>query len=473
MINLETTPLPFRNWSLRNLVFVIFGFLLILDMPSALSTENLSCLASTFVLPLLFNNSFIFGESPLNSEGRVHTETVQHLIDLLDRNPKTKDLVKKSIRKASEKNPDRITNPAQTLDEFFAFLDWSLSRMPWSFFPDDLFHGFAEKTDQSILYPYWLLDQPLDELKGRGFFYPSVQYLSPINEWLVAYNNAWGDFLNSEDSWCDAYLRMIEQEGIFRLHEYESPDNWRSYNDFFSRRILDGARPISGDNDPTVICAPADALPQGVWNISSDGYFYADAIETEEGVSLKSATFVSVDQLLGPEGAEFAHTFYGGYLTHTYLSYEDYHRFHSPVSGLVKRVYTIPHDDSVGGVVYWSANLQRYVLESNTLSWQTYETRGCVIIETAEYGLVAVLPIGMGQISSVNWEDGIAVGARLTKGDKLGYFLFGGSDCVLIFQKEAGFVLTCPKGGEGTYANGYAHILQGEELGRFNNLIEK
>ena len=64
------------------------------------------------------------------------------------------------------------------------------------------------------------------------------------------------------------------------------------------------------------------------------------------------------------------------------------------------------------------------------------ETRGCVIIETEKYGLVALLPIGMSQVSSVNFEDTIKVGNAVKKGEMLGYFLFGGSDFIMLFQRK-------------------------------------
>ena len=51
------------------------------------------------------------------------------------------------------------------------------------------------------------------------------------------------------------------------------------------------------------------------------------------------------------------------------------------------------------------------------------------------YGLVAILPIGMSQVCSCNWEDSVKPGAAVSAGDPMGYFLFGGSDIVLIFQK--------------------------------------
>ena len=78
---------------------------------------------------------------------------------------------------------------------------------------------------------------------------------------------------------------------------------------------------------------------------------------------------------------------------------------------------------------------------------------------------MAVLPIGMGQVSSVNWEPAVKVGYKAKKGEMLGYFLFGGSDCVVLFQKQAKFNHTAPEGGEGSYSHGYAHIYQGEQLG--------
>lgn len=408
-------------------------------------------------------------DTPASGEIAKHySVTVQHLITALDANPEVKQLVEKSIAAAKQINPDKTTNPAQTLDEYYDFLDWTLTRMPWDYFPEHLFKGFAEKTDQSILYPYWILDQPLDELKDKGLFFNSVEYVSPVKEWLIEYCRAWAVFLDTPASWNDSFYEMIRSEESFGLDKgwYEDPSNWHSFNDFFSRRLSSpAARPVASPDDDHVVCAPADALPQGVWDISADGQFHADAIVSEEGVTLKSATFVTVEQLLGPDGAAYAPLFHEGTLTHTYLNYDDYHRFHFPVGGTVKSMYIIPHDDSVGGIVYWSDKLKRYVLESNSLSWQAYETRGCAIVETEEYGLVAVLPIGMGQVSSVNWEPDLKVGQKVEKGAPLGYFLFGGSDCVLLFQKQAGFKHTAPRGGEGSYSNGYAHIYQGEQLG--------
>ena len=57
-----------------------------------------------------------------------------------------------------------------------------------------------------------------------------------------------------------------------------------------------------------------------------------------------------------------------------------------------------------------------------------------IVIDSPEVGLVAVLPVGMCFVSSVHLTP--EVGARLQKGDEFGFFLFGGSDIVMLFQKR-------------------------------------
>ncbi len=54
------------------------------------------------------------------------------------------------------------------------------------------------------------------------------------------------------------------------------------------------------------------------------------------------------------------------------------------------------------------------------------------------------------------------MGNVVKKGDMLGYFLFGGSDFVLLFQSNVDFKLTVPREIDGTYK----HVLMGEEYGK-------
>ena len=104
----------------------------------------------------------------------------------------------------------------------------------------------------------------------------------------------------------------------------------------------------------------------------------------------------------------------------------------------------------------------RYVFDPSSIGWQTVEERGCVILETDEYGLVALLLIGMAAVGSVNFESNVKPGTQVKKGDMLGYFAFGGSDFIMLFQDKVNFTLDAPK-KEGT--NYYQHLLVGERLG--------
>lgn len=238
---------------------------------------------------------------------------------------------------------------------------------------------------------------------------------------------------------------------------YEDPSNWHSFNDFFCRYLKSpDMRPIASPDDNSVIASPADSKPQGVWAIDAN----SDIVQ-KEGVVIKSKKFNSIGELLGPD-SQYKTAFASGTLTHSFLDVNDYHRYHFAVSGTIQEINIIPADDAVGGIITWSAELNKYILTCDTPGWQSIETRGCVIVKTENMGLVAMLPIGMSQVSSVNFEKGLKVGDKVNKGDMLGYFLFGGSDFVVLFQKGVTFTLTPPQQADGSYP----HLLMGEELGR-------
>lgn len=388
-----------------------------------------------------------------------HEAWTQELIDALNQNPEAKGLLMKAIDIAKTVNPDRDTNPAQTLDEYYNYLDWSAKCLPWSVIPQPVGRTLYDKIDQSIDYFYFILDIPLDELKDRDLYYPTLQYIEPFASWFSKYHDGWAIFLESEESWKPEYRDVVLTDPMFGLQNgwYESDTNWHSFNDFFSRKLSSpDARPIASPEDESIIVSGADAQPQGVWPIDEDGNLIQ-----HEGVLIKSRQFNAVDDLLGPESA-YRGKFAGGTLTHTFLDVNDYHRYHFPVSGTIREIRKIQAIDAVGGITIWDADAKRYRLECDIPGWQMIETRGLVIIETEGYGLVAMLPIGMSQICSVNFDETLKVGDKVKKGDHLGWFLFGGSDIVYIFQKGITFNLATTN-----------HLLQGEKLGTLQQSGDK
>jgi phosphatidylserine decarboxylase precursor len=265
-------------------------------------------------------------------------------------------------------------------------------------------------------------------------------------------------YLSKEGSWTDEYYKKALEDERFGLHKgwYEDPSHWKTFNDFFARYLKSpDQRPIASPNDPSVVSSPADSQPQGIWKIDKHS-----TIVHGKGVMIKSRVFKSVAELIG-EGTAYKNAFANGTLTHTFLDVNDYHRYHFPIGGTIKEVRIIQSDDAVGGITTWDAKIKKYVLDANTPGWQMIETRGCVIIETKEYGVVALLPIGMSQVSSVNYEDTVKVDNTVKKGDMLGYFLFGGSDFVMLFQSKVDFKLAVPQESRKIYK----HVLMGEQYG--------
>ena len=369
---------------------------------------------------------------------------------MLEADPDLMALMEKSIESAAKSNPDPDTNPVRNVNDLYDLLDWAAQCMPWNVLTDVSYPTLYESIDQSIDYIWFLLDQPLPELEGKGYYYPTLQYHEPIASWCKEYSDDWGAFLNSEDSWNDIYYQRIKNDPSMNMQSgwYADTNVWHTFNEWFSRHLIDpSVRPIA---DSTVV-APADSKPQGIWPVDETGN-----LVQQEGVSIKSANFTSLPQLIGPDSA-YADAFKGGTVTHTFLDVNDYHRYHFPVSGTVVELRKIPAVNGAGGITVWDPAQKKYILEDAIPGWQMIETRDCVIIDTEEYGLVAVLPIGMSQICSCNWEEGLAVGSKVKKGDPMGYFLFGGSDIVMVFQSGVDVDFLCEKEGDG-----YAHVLMGQ-----------
>ncbi len=390
----------------------------------------------------------------------------KELINLVDKNPEIKSLLLASIEQAKKVNPDKQTNPAQTLEEYYEFVSWTENVMPWQFLEVDYAKSLYDRIDQSLCYFFFINDQPLDALKGKGYFNNSLQYHEPYKSWLTSFNKTYGEYMNSESSWTEDYYQIALSDGIFGLQNdwYEDPSNWKTFNQFFARYLKSpGERPIAERENNRVIVSPADAQPQGVWAIDSNSM-----IIEKEGIVVKSATLYDVKKLIGNE-SEYAESFANGTFTHSFLDVGDYHRYHFPVSGVIKEIRIIPGKSVSGGYTTWDPKNKRYQFDASSVAWQAIETRGCVIVDTGDYGLVALLPIGMWPVSSVNFESNLKVGDTVSKGDMLGYFLFGGSDFIMIFQEDAQFILNAPK-KQGN--SSYKHQLMGERLGYFAKNIQ-
>ena len=380
-----------------------------------------------------------------------HETSTLQFIDLL-KDPELKSLVEETIELSAKQNPDKATNPAQSLEELYDFLDWSVKCMPWNALNDGDYDSLYLDINQSINYFWFLFGQKLDRLKDKGYYLPTLEYHEPIASWIRDYSNAWGNFLSTPDSWNDEYYKIQFRDKIFGMDTgwYGDKNIWKTYNDFFSRHLISpNVRPI-GDAE---LVSPADSTPAGYWKIDENGY-------VQDEVRIKTHKVYEVGNILGQD-SKYKDTFNGGTLTHTFLDVYDYHRYHFPIDGKIVEMKKIKGVNAVGGHTTYNPETKLYSLDCNDTSWQIIETRDSIVLDT-KYGKVAILPIGMSQICSCNFEENLKVGDVVHKGDPLGYFLFGGSDIVMIFEKDVEFL---------PLFESNKHMLMGENYARLKNKI--
>jgi len=254
-----------------------------------------------------------------------------------------------------------------------------------------------------------------------------------FGQWLSELAADHGSYLDTVES--GRLLESFIRHPDFHIREYiAAPSGWLTFNQFFARHAAPGKRPVAGACDSRVIVSATDSVYLGCWPIDEGAAVHV------KGVSYR------IPELL--EGSAYGDKFQNGIFTHSYLSMTDYHRYHVPVSGIIKEVRKIP-----GRVIAHTVKDEKGSLTTkDEVGFQFRQTRAVVILET-EAGLVALAPVGMGHVSSVNFT--AEVGVCLAKGEEFGYFAYGGSDMILVFQQDR-VKLTAEKG---------KHYKQGQAIG--------
>ncbi|XP_078433791.1 phosphatidylserine decarboxylase proenzyme 2-like [Wolffia australiana] len=197
------------------------------------------------------------------------------------------------------------------------------------------------------------------------------------------------------------------------LGEMKHPiEHFKTFNEFFIRELKDGARPIAYKNQDDIAVCGADCRLTAF-----------ECIEDSQRFWIKGRKF-SVRGLLGAE--TFEDVFEGGSLVIFRLAPQDYHRFHSPVSGVIEKFIDIP------GCLY---TVNPIAVNSNYCNVFTENKRVVSVISTKEFGKVAFLAIGATMVGSITFVK--KAGDFISKGDQFGYFSFGGSTVICVFEKDA------------------------------------
>lgn len=264
-----------------------------------------------------------------------------------------------------------------------------------------------------------------------------------LSQWVVDYAKEMGKWMDSTHSINKESIATFEKAAEYNM-DYERVE-WKTFNQFFARRLKPGRRPIASPEDDAVIVSAADAKFDGWWPVDDDG------ICTIKGIPW------SIKQLLDHDGSEHVKAgFAGGTFCHSFLAPKDYHRIHAPVSGTVLEatvidglchlevVYVPDTDTKPAHLKMWrtmepdNESLLQFdgkLHVPNHAGYQFLQARALILIKSPVLGLVAVLPIGMAQVSSVVLS--VRAGDDLKKGDEVAYFQMGGSDVVMVFQAHA------------------------------------
>ena len=107
------------------------------------------------------------------------------------------------------------------------------------------------------------------------------------------------------------------------------PDAYSSFNDFFTRRLKAGVRPL--DVDARAALCPADGT------LSQAGRIAGDSLVQAKGIDYSAAALLGGDASLA---AEFA----GGAFATIYLAPHNYHRVHMPLAGTLRAARFVPGD---------------------------------------------------------------------------------------------------------------------------------
>jgi len=199
-------------------------------------------------------------------------------------------------------------------------------------------------------------------------------------------------------------IPFIEEYSMEAGEFLDPVESFKHFNAFFYRKLKPSARPIA-DSD---VVFPADGRHLAFPKASAIKDFFI------KGQQFDLAELLKDDKLY--------QTFKDGPLVLSRLCPVDYHRFHFPASG------TPGSTRLINGPLF---SVSPIALRNN-LSYLWENKRTVTILNSPQLGKIALLDIGatcVGSISQTYTPD-----QPVKKGDEKGYFSFGGSSTITLFE---------------------------------------
>lgn len=200
---------------------------------------------------------------------------------------------------------------------------------------------------------------------------------------------------------------FIEQADINIAEAKKRVEEFKSFNDFFYRELKEGARTV--DYRENVLASPADGKILAFENLDREKEFYikGDRFTLEEFFADK----------------ELANKYKNGVFMIIRLAPIDYHRFHFPADG------EISESKLIDGVYY---SVSTHAIKKN-FRILCENKREYSILKTEKFGDIAMFEVGATMVGGI--KQSYKSNSYVKKGEEKGYFYFGGSTCVLVFER--------------------------------------
>jgi phosphatidylserine decarboxylase len=211
--------------------------------------------------------------------------------------------------------------------------------------------------------------------------------------------------LQKQSNSAQKIVPFIKKYGIDSSEFVEN--QFASFNDFFIRKLKPEARPIEAA--PTVAVLPADGR-----------YLVFDSIKSVDHFYVKGQKFDLVGFLQDPILVD---RFYSGSMVIARLCPTDYHRFHFPCDGFVGPSRLI--DGPLFSVNPLALRKRFSIFSENK--------RMITEMKTTLFGELLYVEIGATCVGTIHQT--YLSNSLVSKGDEKGYFSFGGSCVVLLFER--------------------------------------
>ncbi|KAJ3188948.1 hypothetical protein HDU85_004664 [Gaertneriomyces sp. JEL0708] len=301
----------------------------------------------------------------LPTDHRIHREWLSGVIDRVDKNPR-------AFHPVIQEFKDLIENNTRLYLLFNGMFEEIPRKQPYINDPSgqhkqvrDYEHMLQVLNHILTTAPHWndksqnvgmvgtpiaaVLDWPMGTPSGYAAF------LDPeVNKMLKKVLNEWGRYLTTAES---AIVLGEDQAGWFSehgKHDLEITANlgeenavtrkkfqdlficdpsakyygYKSWDDFFTRRFREDARPVGSPDDDNVVVNACESQPYNVAkNVRARDRFW------NKGQQYSVRDMLAHDPL--------ADSFIGGTVYQAFLSALSYHRWHAPVSGTIKKAYVV------------------------------------------------------------------------------------------------------------------------------------